>query len=233
MHLTSRQGSIEQIQDMSPGELIAWSLDNFDREKIVFSTGFGMEGCALIDMAARQRAALDIHYMDTGFFFPETYELIDELKERYSNVTFINAGTPLTPQEQEARYGPRLWERDPDICCLLRKVLPMRELLKDAEVWITGVRSDQTTERRSTRVIEWNSSHEVWKIAPLSTWTRSQVWEYILANQVPHNLLHHQGYPSIGCVQCTKKVPGVTVQEYSRQGRWSGSAKTECGLHLS
>ena len=231
MHLTSRQGSIEQIRDLSPGELIAWSLDNFDGEKIVLSTGFGMEGCALIDMAARQSAALDIHYLDTGFFFPETYELINGLKERYANVTFIDSGTRLTPDEQEARYGPRLWERDPDSCCLLRKVLPMRDLLKDAEVWITGVRNDQTLQRRSTQRIEWNSSHGVWKIAPLSTWTRSQVWEYIRVNQVPHNLLHHEGYPSIGCMQCTKKVPGMPVQEYSRKGRWSGSAKTECGLH--
>ena len=232
MHLASRKGSIEQIQNLSATELIAWSLDNFDREKIVLSSGFGMEGCALIDMAARQSATLDVHYLDTGFFFPQTYELIDELKERYANVTFIDSGTRLTPAEQENRYGPRLWERDSDVCCLLRKVLPMRELLKDAEVWITGVRSDQSPQRRSTRRVEWNSSHEVWKVAPLSTWTRSQVWEYIQAHQVPHNLLHHEGYPSIGCMQCTKKVPGVSVQEYSRQGRWSGSAKTECGLHL-
>ena len=232
MHLTSRQGSIEQIQDLDAAELIAWSLDNFDRKKIVLSTGFGMEGCALIDMAARQSAAPDVYYLDTDFFFKETYQLIDELKERYANVTFIDSGTRLTPDEQEARYGPRLWERDPDVCCFLRKVLPMREILKDAAVWITGVRNDQTPQRRSTRKLEWNSSHEVWKIAPLSTWTRSQVWEYIRVHQVPHNLLHHEGYPSIGCMQCTKKVPGTSVQEYSRQGRWPGSVKTECGLHL-
>ena len=92
MHLTSRQGSIEQIQDLDAAELIAWSLDNFDRKKIVLSTGFGMEGCALIDMAARQSAAPNVYYLDTGFFFKETYQLIDELKERYANVTFIDSG---------------------------------------------------------------------------------------------------------------------------------------------
>ena len=232
MNLARQKISIEQIQNLRETELIAWLLDNFDREKIVLSSGFGMEGCALIDMAARQSATLDVHYLNTGFFFPETYELIDELKERYTHVTFIDSGTRLTPGKQETLYGPRLWERDPDICCILRKVLPLRKLLKDAEVWITGVRKDQSPQRRATRRVEWNSSYEVWKITPLSEWTRDQVWKYIRAHKVPHNVLHHEGYPSIGCMQCTKKVPGVSVHEYSRQGRWSESDKTECGIHL-
>lgn len=232
MHLTSRQGSIEQVRELNAAELVAWALEHFDRDKIVLSSGFGMEGCALIDMASRHCDKLAVHYLDTGFFFPETYQLIDELKERYPHLNFVDSGTRLTPEQQEARYGSRLWERDPDICCLLRKVLPMRELLKDAEVWITGVRSKQSAQRRSLQTIEWNSSHEVWKIAPLASWSRPQVWDYVQMNQVPHNLLHHEGYPSIGCMQCTKKVPGLSVQEYSRQGRWADSTKTECGLHL-
>ena len=232
MHLNGQLQSIEQVRDLDSAKLISWTLDNFDREKLILSTGFGMEGCALIDMASRQGENLTVHYLDTGFFFPETYELIDELKQKYTNVNLVDSGTSLTPALQEERYGPRLWERDPDACCRLRKVLPMRELLKDAEVWMTGVRNDQSAHRKSARKIEWNSSHEVWKISPLASWNRSQVWEYIRTRGIPHNILHHNGYPSIGCVQCTKQVSGVSVQEYSRKGRWSGSEKTECGLHL-
>lgn len=223
--------SLKQIQGLDPENLISWTLDNFEKKHIVLSTGFGMEGCVLIDMAAQKKTDLTVYYLDTGFFFPETYELIDELKNKYKNITLVNAGTSLSPADQESRYGPRLWEKDPDACCRLRKVLPMQRLLKDVEVWITGVRSDQSVQRQSVQKMEWHAFHQVWKVSPLASWTRRQVWEYIRNNEVPHNILHHKGYPSIGCVQCTKEVDGISVQEYSRKGRWSGSEKTECGLH--
>jgi len=216
----------------SPQSLIATVLEHFEPGKIALSTGLGMEGCALIEMVSQLKVQLEITYMDTAFFFPETYALIDEMKEHYPDLRFVNAGTNLTPQRQEELYGEKLWERDPDVCCLLRKVLPMKEVLKDAQVWLTGLRRDQSSHRKNLSKVVWEHHHELWKISPLADWTRSQVWEYVQEHDVPHNQLHKKGYPSIGCMQCTKHVPGASMNDYSREGRWAGLAKTECGLHL-
>ena len=216
----------------SPQSLIATVLEHFEPGKIALSTGLGMEGCALIEMVSQLKGQLEITYMDTAFFFPETYALIDEMKEHYPDLRFVNAGTNLTPQRQEELYGEKLWERDPDVCCLLRKVLPMKEVLKDTQVWLTGLRRDQSSHRKNLSKVVWEHHHELWKISPLADWTRSQVWEYVQEHDVPHNQLHKKGYPSIGCMQCTTHVPGASMNDYSREGRWAGLTKTECGLHL-
>lgn len=215
-----------------PQSLIAAVLEHFEPRQITLSTGFGMEGCALVEMVSQLEVQLEVVYMDTAFFFPETYALINEMKEHYPDLRFVNAGTHLTPQQQEERYGEKLWERDPDVCCLLRKVLPMKEVLKDSRVWLTGLRRDQSSHRKNLSKVEWEHSHELWKISPLADWTRSQIWEYIQEHDVPHNKLHKKGYPSIGCMQCTKHVPGASMSDYSREGRWAGLSKTECGLHV-
>lgn len=214
-----------------PEELVAWSLEKFADRRMIITTAFGMEGCALIDMYARHNRPVTVVYLDTMFFFKETYELRDRLAERYPNLEFVNRGTTLTPEEQAKQYGDKLWERDPNLCCKLRKVDPMHPVLSEVDVWITGLRKSQSKTRRQIRVVDWDWQYQVLKISPLATWDRKQVWEYVRSNKVPYNPLHEQSYPTIGCTHCTKPVAGASVTDYSRDGRWNGQEKTECGLH--
>lgn len=225
-----REGRINEFAP--PQHLIDWAIRRFESWRLVVTTAFGMEGCALVDMLARTGAPLTITYLDTHFFFPETYALRDRLAERYPTLRFANAGTDLTPDRQAAQYAPELWKSDPDTCCLLRKVIPMAELMKEADVWLTGIRRDQSPARSDTKVVEWDWRFDVLKINPLAYWTRHQIWDYVREQNVPFNPLHEQGYPSIGCTHCTAPVSGSTIGEYSRQGRWAGTDKKECGLHL-
>jgi phosphoadenosine phosphosulfate reductase len=134
----------------------------------------------------------------------------------------------LTPEEQEKEFGPRLWARDPDQCCAIRKVEPLRRKLSTFDAWITAIRRTQTAERDGVRKIDWDAKFDLVKISPLADWTRAKVWSYVVKNDVPYNELHDRNYPSIGCMHCTRAVkPG----EDPRAGRWSGLGKTECGLH--
>jgi len=198
---------------------------------MVITTSFGMEGCALIDMYAAHGEPLTVIYLDTMFFFPETYKLRDKFIERYPLLKLVNRGTKLTPQEQAAKYGDELWKRDSDLCCKIRKVDPMYEAMADVDVWITGLRRSQSVTRANLRMIDWDWRYQVLKISPLAKWERSQVWDYIQKHNVPYNELHERGYPTIGCTHCTAPVPGSSPADYSRAGRWSDVEKTECGLH--
>lgn len=218
-------------EDSPPDQLIAWGMEHFSDRRLVITTSFGMEGCALIDLCAKSGRPLTVVYLDTMFFFPETYELRDIMIERYPHLQFVNRGTTLTPEQQEAIYGPELWKRNPDQCCKIRKVDPMIDVMKDVDVWITGLRRDQSKTRANIRVVEWDWKYKVLKFNPMVGWTRQDIWAYIQANDVPYNKLHEQGYPSVGCTHCTTPVPGSSIGQYSRAGRWAGTQKTECGLH--
>lgn len=130
--------------------------------------------------------------------------------------------------EQAAAYGPALWSREPDRCCALRKVEPLRRFLQGYRAWITGLRRQQSPTRAGTRPVEWDQRFGLVKVNPLFRWSRDEVWRYIRDHDVPYNPLHDRGYPSIGCWPCTTPVaPG----EDERAGRWRGFHKTECGLH--
>ncbi len=218
-------------ESSSPQALVAWSLEKFSDRRMIITTAFGMEGCALIDMYARHQRPLTVVYLDTRFFFEETYDLKDRLAERYPHMEFVNRGTQVSPDEQGLLYGDALWEQDPDLCCKIRKVDPMRPVMAEADVWITGIRRSQSNTRRQVRVLEWDWKYQVLKFSPLAQWGREEVWAYVQANDVPYNPLHEQGYPSIGCTHCTQAVAGATVTDYTRNGRWNGKQKTECGLH--
>jgi phosphoadenosine phosphosulfate reductase len=223
---------VPQIDEDAPTEkLIEWTLEQYADQRMVLTTGFGMEGCALIDLYAAHEQPLDVIYLDTGFFFPETHHLIDELKVRYPHLNFINRGTSLTPEQQAAQHGDQLWKTNPDLCCELRKVDPMRDALDDVDVWITALRRGQGPSRADLRVAEWNDKYKVIKISPLAKWSRQEVRNHVKANGVPYNELHDRGYPSVGCTHCTQAVAGVSPEDYSREGRWAGTEKTECGLH--
>lgn len=214
--------------ETSPPELIlAWAASQLPR--VSFATGFGAEGCVLIDLIARHSLPIDLFTLDTGLLFPETYALWRRLEERYG-VTIRAVRPALSVEQQEAAHGPRLWERDPDVCCALRKVAPLAQTLRGYDGWITAIRRDQTPTRASARPVEWDGRNELVKVNPLVRWTSDEVWAYITAHDVPYNALYDRNYGSIGCAPCTTPVgPG----EDPRAGRWRTREKNECGLHIT
>jgi phosphoadenosine phosphosulfate reductase len=224
--------TVDRIDESTPtDQFIAWTVERFRHRRVVITTSFGMEGCALIDMFAAQGAAPTVVYLDTMFFFPETYALRDRMVRRYPLITFVTRGTSLTPETQAARHGPELWRRDPDLCCWLRKVEPMGQALAGADAWVTAITRSQADSRKNTPLVAWDWQYQVVKISPLVKWDRARTWDYVRQHDVPYNELHERGYPTIGCTHCTVPVPGSSPGEYSRAGRWAESEKTECGLH--
>lgn len=214
------------VEGTSASDLLRWASRRFG-PKLAFTTGFGAEGCVIIDLIARANLPVDIFTLDTGLLFPETYALWRTLETTYG-ITIRAVRTDLSLEDQAAAHGPALWERDPDRCCDLRKVRPLRAALTGFQGWITAIRRDQTAERATAQLVEHDAKFGLLKINPLAAWTHDDVWGHIYTNDVPTNPLHAQGYPSIGCVPCTTAIaPG----EDPRAGRWRGSQKTECGLH--
>jgi phosphoadenosine phosphosulfate reductase len=211
----------------TPQHVLSWAFNTFGNE-VAISSAFGAEGMVLIDMASRVRKDFRLFTIDTEFLFPETYSLMDRVEEKYG-VTIEKVYSVLSPERQEQAHGPALWTRDPDRCCNLRKVEPLRRKLSELNAWITSIRRDQTAVRSGARKIEWDARFELVKVNPIVDWTAKQVWRYIFDHGVPYNQLHDQDYPSIGCTHCTR---AVSAGEDPRGGRWPGFAKTECGLHL-
>ena len=209
-----------------PEQVLTWAFSKYG-EKIAIATGFGVEGMVLIDMAWKINPHLKVFTGDTEFLFPETYDLMDRVEEKYG-IKVERIYARLTPEEQQRQFGPELWARNPDQCCHLRKVEPLRQKLASLEAWVTAIRRGQTAERARVSKIDWDGKFNLVKISPIAYWTREMVWKYALRHGVPYNRLHDQNYPSIGCIHCTRPVkPG----EDPRAGRWSGFRKTECGLH--
>jgi phosphoadenosine phosphosulfate reductase len=214
-------------ESWSPERILTWAFENFGGE-VAISSAFGVEGMVLIDMASRLRKDFRLFTMDTEFLFPETYDLMETIERKYG-VAIERVYSVLSPEEQARTRGAELWRRDPDACCNLRKVEPLRRKLASLQAWITGIRRDQTPSRAGAGKIEWDEKFGLVKLNPIADWTEKQVWRYIHDHAVPYNRLHDQGYPSIGCTNCTRAVlPG----EGARTGRWPGLAKTECGLHI-
>jgi phosphoadenosine phosphosulfate reductase len=216
----------------TPQEVISWAFARFSHRRLVVTTAFGMEGCALIDMIASFGIATEITYLDTHFLFPETLELRDRLARRYPRLAFVNRGTTMTPDQQALLHGDGLWLSDPDRCCGIRKIEPMRAVLSGADAWMTAIRRDQSETRAHIETIVWDTSFELVKISPLIAWSRADVYEYVLSHGVPISPLHERGYPTFGCTHCTRPVNGAGPADYSREGRWAGLGKTECGLHV-
>lgn len=214
------------LEGRSAAEILRWAADTY-APKLTFATGFGPEGCVLIDLMGRQRLPVDLFTLDTGLLFPETYELWRRLEARYG-LTIRAVRPDWSLPEQEAREGPRLWESRPDRCCEIRKVIPLRNAVRGFDAWITAIRRDQTPDRATAKIVEPDPKFGLVKINPLAAWTSAEVWGHLRAHDVPVNPLHDRGYPSIGCAPCTSPaLPG----EDPRAGRWRGTGKTECGLH--
>jgi len=225
------QNIIAQVQSAAetwtPQHVLAWALETFGN-RVAISSAFGAEGMVVIDMASRLGKDFRLFTIDTEFLFPETYNLMDKIEERYG-ISIERVYSALSPEEQDKKQGMALWTRDPDLCCNLRKVEPLRRKLSELSAWITSIRRDQTSARAEAQRIEWDSKFGLAKINPIVDWSAKQVWRYIHDHEVPYNELHDQNYPSIGCTHCTRAIrPG----EDPRAGRWSGFTKTECGLHI-
>src|SRR5712671_2181604 len=214
-------------ESWSPQQVLSWAFDTFGND-VAISSAFGAEGMVLIDMASRLRKDFRLFTVDTEFLFSETYNLMDRIEQKYA-IKIERVFSLLSPEEQERVHGNALWGRDPDQCCNLRKVEPLRRKLGELRAWITSIRRDQTAARAGAGKVEWDEKFGLVKINPIADWSSKQVWQYIREHDVPYNALHERNYPSIGCTHCTR---AVRLGEGPRAGRWSGSSKTECGLHV-
>ena len=214
-------------ESWSPQRVLAWAFEAFGND-VAISSAFGAEGMVLIDMASRVRKDFRVFTIDTEFLFPQTYSLIDRIEQKYA-IKIERIFPLLSPEKQERAHGPALWARDADQCCDLRKVEPLRRQLTELGAWITSIRRDQTSFRKGARKVEWDVKFGLVKVNPIADWTSKEVWRYLREHGVPYNSLHDENYPSIGCTHCTRAVrPG----EDPRAGRWPGTGKTECGLHV-
>jgi phosphoadenosine phosphosulfate reductase len=191
------------------------------------ATAFGPEGCVILHMLAEIEPRVRVFNLDTGYQFAETLALRDRIAERYGiEVELVRPDT--TVAEYEAEHAGPLYVRDANRCCHDRKLVPLRRAVAGYEAWISAIRADQSAHRARASVVGWDGKFGLVKINPLLRWTKRDVWAFVVANQVPYNPLHDQGYASIGCWPCTQAVaPG----QDERAGRWAGQAKTECGLH--
>ena len=225
--MTKDIGSLQvAAEHWTPEEVLRWAFESFGYE-VAISSAFGAEGLVVIDMASRLGRSFSVFTLDTEFLFPETYNLMDQIEERYG-IKIEKVYSLLSPEEQARVHGASLWTRNPDQCCNLRKVEPLRRKLAELRAWITSIRRDQTAFRADARKIEWDAKFGLVKINPIADWSSRDVWKYIHEHIVLYNPLHDRSYPSIGCTHCTRAVrPG----EDERAGRWSGFEKTECGLH--
>ncbi|MBI0580860.1 phosphoadenylyl-sulfate reductase [Neobacillus cucumis] len=219
-----------QTEDETKGAraVLEWAYQNYSEDKIVYASSFGAEAIVLIDLIQQVKPDAHIVFLDTGLHFPETYDVIDKIEARFPSLRIERKQPALNLDEQREQYGSALWKKDPNLCCQIRKVIPLRETLTTKEAWISGLRREQSPTRKDTQFLNKDEKFENIKICPLIHWTWDEVWAYIREKDLPYNQLHDQNYPSIGCFPCTQPV---AADGDSRAGRWSGSGKTECGLH--
>ena len=209
------------LEALTAEETLAYAVEHF-HPSLVVACSFQKEASVVLDLILRAAPDARVFTLDTHVLFPETYATWKAVEERYGIEVEVFQGPSLG--RQAAEHGDRLWERDPDACCDLRKVQPLDRALADVDAWVAGLRRDQSPSRAGTPKLTWDAKHARWKFNPLADWTDADVWRYISEHDLPYNRLHDQGYPTIGCTHCT--VPGA-----GREGRWAGTGKTECGLH--
>jgi phosphoadenosine phosphosulfate reductase len=210
-------------------DIIKWAYREYGKD-IVYACSFGAEGIVLIDLINKVNKEARIVFLDTGLHFKETYDLIEKVKERYPTLQIDLVKPKMSLQDQDKWYGEELWKDNPNLCCHMRKIVPLQDALTDSLAWITGLRREQSPTRSNVQYINKDEKFQKVKVCPLIHWTWDDVMTYIELHQLEYNPLHDQGYPSIGCEPCTMKVTG---KGDIRSGRWAGQNKTECGLHLS
>jgi phosphoadenosine phosphosulfate reductase len=214
----------ERLAGASAAEIVSWARDAFADALVVASS---MADTHLVHLAQAAAPGIDVIFLDTGYHFAETVGTRDAVAHAYA-VNLISITPRQTVAQQDAEFGARLHERDPDRCCALRKVEPLERGLKPYTAWINGMRREESPTRAGVRVVDYDAKRNMVKISPLAAWTQDDVDAYVADNSVLINPLFLDGYTSIGCEPCTRRpLPG----EDARAGRWAGLAKTECGLH--
>ncbi|HUR46931.1 MAG TPA: phosphoadenylyl-sulfate reductase [Candidatus Saccharimonadales bacterium] len=212
-------------------KVLGWAWNRFGARAAI-GTSFQGAGLVMMHLAKRQGIQFPIFTLDTGLLFPETVQLKKRLEDFFGYQ--IDALVPdLTVEQQAAAQGPELWKRDPDLCCTMRKVLPLQNRLENLDCWITGLRRQQSDTRSNIGIIELYefdpaAKRDIVKLNPMANWKREDIWKYIQEFKIPYNPLQDQGYRSIGCQPCTNKA---AAGENERAGRWTGFSKVECGIH--
>jgi phosphoadenosine phosphosulfate reductase len=216
-----------QLAGEPPQSVLRWAVRTFG-PRLTMATAFGAEGCCLIHLLAEIEPCARIFNLDTGYQFPETLDVRERLRQRYGiEVELIQPDS--TVAEYEADHGGPLYVHRPDQCCHDRKILPLRRALVGFDAWVSSIRRDQTNHRAAASVVQWDAKFNLVKVNPLLTWTHRDVWTFIHKHDIPYNVLHDRNYPSIGCWPCTRPVADG---EDERAGRWAGTMKKECGLHV-
>jgi phosphoadenosine phosphosulfate reductase len=211
------------LEHLGGEELLAYMVERF-HPRLYVACSFQKEASVILHMLLQIEPEARFFTLDTGVLFPETYETWREIERRYG-VT-IDGFSGISLGRQAALHGEALWSHDPDRCCEIRKVRPMREALASVDGWVAGLRRDQSPDRAATPKFQWDPKHGLWKANPIADWTERDVWRYINEHDIPYHPLHDQGYASIGCTHCTSPGEG-------REGRWAGTDKIECGLHAA
>jgi phosphoadenosine phosphosulfate reductase len=216
-----------RLESAQPEEIVAWAAQRF-APFLTMATAFGPEGSVIVSILADVAPDTYVFNLDTGYQFQETLNMRDRLAARYGiEVDMLKPA--LSVEEYEAKHGGPLYKTNDKQCCFDRKIVVLRNAVRGKHAWMSGIRKDQTQDRAQNSVVHWDKKFNLVKISPLANWTKADVWKRILAEDIPYNPLHDQGYPSIGCWPCTRAVAAGETDE--RAGRWSGAAKTECGLH--
>lgn len=230
------QTQIKELQNLvdnkTPEETIQFFLDKF-QDKIAFSSSLGAEDQVITDMISKIDKSAKIFTLDTGRVFPETYDLIDRTSRKYKMPIQIYFPDAKQVEEMVNEKGINLFFESVEnrkLCCHIRKIEPLKRAFKDLDVWICGLRRDQSVTRTDVQVVEWDEANGLIKLNPIVDWTEEQVWDYIKTNKVPYNRLHDKGFPSVGCQPCTR---AIEKGEDTRAGRWwwENPETKECGLH--
>ena len=216
---------LPDVEAMTAEDCLLWAYDRFG-DKLCLTCSWQKQSSVLVHMVSELGIDIPVIELDTGLFFQETYETRERLVERYG-LDLIRPEV-ISVAEQHKQEGPNLWESNPDRCCHVRKVEPLERALKDYDAWISGIRREQSLTRKDAARVEFSERYDVWKIQPLVDWDAKRVDAYILVNEIPYNPLHDAGYPSIGCIPCTRPV---SRDQDERAGRWADSDKIECGIH--
>jgi phosphoadenosine phosphosulfate reductase len=217
-HLAAHAGAA--LEGASPQEVLRWAYDRFG-ERFVVATS--MAECVLPHMAAQIRPGAKVVFLDTGYHFAETLGTADAV-ESTIDIQLLRVRPEQTVEEQDATYGKDLWSRDPDLCCRLRKVLPLRRALAPYVAWASGNMRAESESRKGIGLVDWDATNGLVKVNPLAAWTQDDVDKYVADNGLLSNPLLQDGYGSIGCAPCTRRGAG-------REGRWTGTGKVECGIH--
>ncbi len=218
--------SARELEALSAEDFLAWAALEFG-ERLCVTCSWQKQSSVLVHMLSTIGLSPTIVELDTHLFFRESYETRERLIEKY-DLKLVRPHIP-TIAEQHRAEGPNLWETDPDRCCHIRKVEPLIEALAPFDAWVSGIRRQQSPSRAKIAKAQWSERYDLYKLHPLADWDEKKIWTYITTNGIPYNPLHDVGYRSIGCIPCTRPT---RAGEEERAGRWSGSDKLECGLHL-